>query len=319
MKARGALVAVLFCVACSGPASSPPLPAAPTPSPFAPCPGAPPTPTLYPPPTPPFSIAITPDPIWVGVDRRSGGMDGPVVPNNGVWRMAVLATGQLHGSITQVERALRDRQSGALLGRRTDSGPFLENGGTPCRVFDPLLAYGNQRFAYNDDLGFMGRSAILETTITILDTAGRNWSVSQTSSWELLPPPVPRSPVRTIVRQNDPESGCPFDPVHGYGLLLNLSWDPPARDIPDIYYYVEVSDGAGRPLIVNSQGVRLIYTTSATSVRIPQCGVHVDSLGEHGATFALASGVLASLAVSGWSVATFDFQSCRAAGTPACH
>src|SRR5207248_9400327 len=80
-------------------------------------------------------------------------------------------------------------------------------------------------------------------------------------------------------------SGCAFDPVDGYRLLLDLLWDPlPGTIPPDIYYYVEVSDGAGRPLILN-RGVPQIYTTKATSTRIVECDVHVDASGERRARF----------------------------------
>jgi hypothetical protein len=246
-------------------------------------------------------------------------MDGPITPNEGIWSMRVLATGQLHGSITRVEQTLRDRQTAENLGQAVDNGPFLANGGTPCRTIDPLLTGGGQKFDYARDLGFVGRESTLDTRVTIKDVAGREWIAAARSSWQLLPPPVPRAPVRSVVKQNDPSTGCAFDPVHGYGLLLDLVWDPPPGAIPpDIYYYVEVSDGAGRPLIVDRRGVPQIYSTKATSTRIVECDVHVDPSGEHGARFGLASGSLTSLAVSGWTVSTFDFQSCRQAGTPAC-
>jgi len=268
--------------------------------------------------TAPFEISISPDPLWVGVARTLGGIDGPLQPNDGIWSMTVRATGQLHGSITRVEQMLRDARTGQTLGQALDTGPFLANGNTPCREFDPLLTYGVQNFEYARDLGFVGRESILDTRVTIRDIAGRDWIVTAGSSWQLLPPPIPRAPVRTVVRQNDPASGCAFDAVHGYGLLLDLRWDPPPGALPpDIYYYVEVSDGRGRPLIVNG-GLPQIYTTKATSTRIAECDVHVEPGAERGARFGLSSGSLGSFAVSGWSVSTFDFQPCREAGTPAC-
>jgi hypothetical protein len=309
MRCRYVLIGLLACPSCSGSTSFPP---AATPTSVSPCaPG--PTPTPYPPLTPPFTFTVTPDPIWVGVERRSGGLEGPIVPSDGIWTMTVLTTGRLRGSITGIVRVLRDRDTGQTLGKDNESGPFLEPGNTPCRNVDPLLIGGQQRFDYNQDLGFVGRSAVLDTQVTIQDTAGRNWTLSTSTSWELLARPVPRSPVQTIVRQNDPASGCPFDPVHGYGLVLNLSWDPPPGNIPVTNYNAEVVDGAGRRLIPSGVAI-----TPKTSDTIVLCNTHVDSSGEHSATFGVAAGILSSNAVSGWSVATFDFQSCRQAGTPAC-
>src|SRR5260221_1725169 len=216
-------------------ASTPPLPS---------CPTAPPIPTPYPPLTAPFEISIAPDPMWVGVARKSGGMDGTPVPNDGFWSTTVRATSQLHGSITRVEQTLRDRGTGDTLGQALDTGPFLANGNTPCRVFDPLLTAGVQKFDYGRDLGFAGRESILETRITIRDVAGREWIATAGSSWQLLPPPIPRSPVRSVVRPNDPASGCAFDPVHGYGVLLDLGWGAPPGAIPaDLYYYVQAFYG----------------------------------------------------------------------------
>lgn len=209
-------------------------------------------------------------------------------------------------------------RDGERLGEVAHRGPFIINGGTPCRELEPFLISGTQTLRFSEDLGFVGRTAVLETKATVRDVAGADWTASTSSSGEVLLPPILKSPVHTIVRQNDPQSGCAFDPVHGYGLVLDLSWDPPPGNIPsDIYYYVEVNDGAGRPLILN-HGLPLIYSTQGTSTRIVECDVHVDSSGDHSASFGLASGSLGSFAVSGRAVASFDFESCRRAGTPAC-
>jgi hypothetical protein len=256
-------------------------------------------------------VKIKSDPLWIGVGFRAGGLNGPLVPNGGHYDMAVDATGAVFGSIKRIERVLRDRETGTLLGSKVEDGPFPVAGNTPCRVIDPLLAYGHQSFFYNDDLGFVGRPATLRTDVTITDAHGVTQTVTTSASWQLLPPPTVTSPVRTVVRQNDPASGCAFDPVHGYGVVVNVSWDPPPGVVPVTGYYVDVVDGNGKDV------TGTITFTSLTTARTTMCGVHVPLGAEH-ARVGVNAGVVSSYAVSAWVIADFNFQSCREAGTPAC-
>jgi hypothetical protein len=256
-------------------------------------------------------VTIKSDPLWIGVGFRAGNLNGPLVPNSGHYDMAVDATGPVFGSIKRIERVLRDREAGTLLGSKVQDGPFPVGGNTPCRGIDPLLAYGHQSFFYNDDLGFVGRPATLRTEVTITDAHGVSQTLTTTSSWQLLPAPTVTSPVRTVVRQNDPASGCAFDPVHGYGLVVDVSWNPPPGVVPVTGYYVDVIDGNGKDVTGR------ITFTSLTTARTTMCDAHVPLGAEH-ARVGVAAGVVSSYAVSAWAIADFDFQSCRQAGTPAC-
>ena len=231
------------------------------------------------------------------------------------------ATGPLHGSITNVHRMLRDRGTGQILGDVTNSGSFPYFGNTPCRVYDPLLLYGHENlssvplFRGNDPLGFQRRPAILSVDVTIVDTSGGTWTISKSVAWELLAAPTPRAPVNTTVRQNDPASGCAFDSAHGYGLVLDLSWDPPAGHQPITHYVVDMFDGAGRRV---SSFLTSDPDTAAHGKRIVLCNTHIEAGAERGATWTITE-CLGNCAVeSDFSVATFDFQSCRDAGVPAC-
>jgi hypothetical protein len=215
------------------------------------------------------------------------------------------------GSIKRIDRELRDRETGTLLGQKVDTGPFLAAGNTPCRGIDPLLAGGVQTLTFADDLGFAGRPAVERMDVTISDAHFVTSTVTAISSWEYLPPPTVRSPVRTIVRQNDPASGCTFDPVHGYGLIVNVTWDPPPGSVPVTEYHVNIIDGQGNDVTGR------LTSTSASSARAVNCGAHVAPGGEH-ARVGVAAGVVSSFAVSAWSIAEFDFQPCRESGTPAC-
>jgi hypothetical protein len=239
--------------------------------------------------------------------------------------MNVDATGALHGSITRLRRTLRDRATGQVLGDVTDSGPFLYTGGTPCRVFDPLLLYGrvnlsnafsSSSFRPSDALGFQRRPAILTVEVTIADTARGAWTISKSVPWELMPVPTPRSPVHTIVRQNDPSSGCAFDSIHGYGLVLDLSWDPLPADVPVTFYGLSVFDGAGRRL--SGPGLTPDAETAAHKKRIVMCNTHIDPAAERGARWAVAACLGSCVIESDFGVAKFDFQSCREAGVPVC-
>jgi hypothetical protein len=302
MKGRRLLFAILACVSCSGPPLSQPT-------------NFPTTTSCYPTPPPgpsSFTVTVTPDPVWLGIGFRSGRLDGPLVPDTARQRMTVQATGLVFGSVNRIDRVLRDRETQAVLGEKLRTGPFLAAGNTPCRGIDPLLAGGRQEFLFNDDLGFAGRSATERTEVTITDAHGVTSTVTAFSSWEYLPPPSVRSPMRTIVKQNDPASGCAFDPVHGYGLLVNVTWDPPPGAVPVTHYYVDIIDGNGNDVTGRAT------STSPTSARAVNCGAHVaGGSSEHGHV-GVAAGILSSGAVSAWSVADFDFQSCREAGTPGC-
>ena len=310
---RGVLALPLVAISygCSGS----PTPAAPTPA-FG-CPAAPPTPSLYPPLTTPFSITFNPDPLWVGLAGPVGGRDTVVIQQD----INVDATGALHGSITSVHRVLRDRETGQILGDVVDSRSFLYFGNTPCRAYDPLLLYGHENltsvplFRGNDPLGFQQRPAILSVDVAIVDTAGRTWNISRSVAWELLPAPTPRTPVNTTVRQNDPASGCAFDAIHGYGIVLDLSWDPPAGRPPITTYPVAVFDGAGRRV---SSFLTSDLETAAHAKRIVLCNMHIEAGAERGATWTITECLRNCAVESDFSVAKFDFQSCREAGVPAC-
>ena len=237
--------------------------------------------------------------------------------------MNVGATGALHGSITRVHRTLRDRDTGQILGDVIDSGSFLYTGNTPCRSYDPLLSYGHENltdavlsFRANLPLGFQRRPAILTVDVTIVDTSGGTWTISRSVTWEVVPAPTPRSPVNTTVRQNDPASGCAFDSIHGYGVVLDLSWDPPAGDPPITHYGLDVFDGAGRPVV--SSSLTVDPDTAAHRKRIVLCNAHIDSGAERGATWAVTACLGSCVVESDFGVARFDFQSCRDAGVPAC-
>ena len=233
------------------------------------------------------------------------------------------ATGALHGSITKVHRMLRDRGTGQILGDVIDPGPFPYIGNTPCRSYDPLLLYGHENladafssFRANDPLGFERRRAILSVDVTIVDTSGGTWTISKSVAWELLPAPTPRAPVNTTVRQNDAASGCAFDSIHGYGLALDLDWDPPPGNLPITYYGLNVFDGAGRRLPF--AGLTSDPDTAAHKKRLVLCNAHVDVGAERGATWAVTACLGSCVVESDFGVAKFDFQSCRVAGVPAC-
>lgn len=236
--------------------------------------------------------------------------------------MNVDATGALRGSITKVHRTLRDRDAGHILGDVIESGPFSYIGNTPCRVYDPLLLYGHENltnvplsFRASDPLGFQRGPAILSMDVTIVDTSGGTWTISKSVAWELLPAPTPRAPVNTTVRQNDPASGCAFDPIHGYGVLLDLSWDPSAGDPPVTHYALDVFDGAGHRV---SSAFISDPDAAAHWIRIALCNTHIDTGAERGATWAITACLGTCVVESDFGVARFDFQSCRDASVPAC-
>jgi hypothetical protein len=264
-------------------------------------------------------MTFNPDPLWVGLAGPVGGRDTVVIQLD----IIVDATGALHGSITKVHRTLRDRDTGQILGDVIDSGPFSYSGNTPCRVYDPLLLYGHENLTeahfsssrWNDPLGFQRRPAILTVDVTIVDTSGGTWTISKSVAWELLPAPTPRAPVNTTVRQNDSASGCAFDSIHGYGVVLDVSWDPPAGDPPITHYGLDVFDGAGRRV---SSSLTVDPDTAAHRKRIALCNTHIDAGAERGATWSVDACVGSCVVASDFGVARFDFQSCRDAGVPAC-
>jgi hypothetical protein len=142
---------------------------------------------------------------------------------SGQWSMTVCAMGAVQGSIVRVERSLRDGTTGDLLGRRSDDGPFV--GYTKMGVVDPLRDSGSQRLDFSFDsgpnrLGFSGNRSYLLTEVVIKETTGLDRTVSGQFEVNRFPVPVLRAPVGVVVRQNDPRSGCPFDPVNGYGVAV---------------------------------------------------------------------------------------------------
>ena len=268
-------------------------------------------PSIPPPPGPPFTLTVSPDSAWVGVGRQSGTLEGIVVPNNVHWEITVRASGMLVGSLARVEQVLIDRESRATLGSNVETGPFYGFGNTPNRVYDPLKTYGTQTLPYNLDLGFSGRASDLVTTVVIQDTTGGTWTLTSTVPWNFLPPPVPTSPSRIVVRQNDPATGCPFDPVHGYGFVLELAWEPVASSMTVTSYSVSVLDGRGTDL---ANGL----LTERTNVRLPRCGMHIGPGAQYDARFGVRTYHAPSGGMSAYAQTEFDFQSCREAGVPAC-
>jgi hypothetical protein len=231
------------------------------------------------------------------------------------WGVTVEATGTLRGTIQRVDARLKDRATGLALGNAARPGPFLNirDPRIANQVVDPLLETGRQTFtAYQQDLGFMGSPATLEIEVAIKDSTGTDWTAATTALCELFPKPVVRSPVDIMVRQNDPRSGCPLDPVHGYGLLLDIVWDYPAGNPRVDDYTVAVSDGSGKEIIWPYYA-----HTPQTSWRFVRCDMHVPVGADHAARVGV-SGTNQTYGTSGFGVGRFDFQSCREAGTPAC-
>ncbi len=117
------------------------------------------------------------------------------------------------------------------------------------------------------------------------------------------------------MRQNDPTSGCAFDPVHGYGIVLNTNWAPPTGTPPITYYPFHVYDGAHREL---TGSFTWDFNSTAPNRRLVMCKGHVDDDAARGATWAVAVCLGSCSIESDFAVATFDFQPCGEAGVPAC-
>lgn len=289
---------------CSGdtptaPASIPTIPPRPTPAPDA-------TQT-------PFAVTAPLDPIYIGypvsIDPR-----GPPGAGGVTWDMTVWATGGLRGNIQRVDLSLRDRATGSLLGTGAALGPFtvISKWSPPNR--SPLSENGRQDLGFGKALGFVGKPAILRADVTIQDLLGESWTASREMSWELFPAPVLHSPVGVTVQQNDPRSGCPFDSwSSGYGLLLELAWEPPPIPVPVDDYSVDIIDGVGNQLMHYA-----VNHTKETSLRFVKCYAYVRPGAERGARIAVNARSNTYHAVSAWAVGRFDFQSCREAGTPGC-
>ena len=289
------LVAVLLSAACeSRPAST----TAPTP------------------PNPPnnaFLAFATVDPIYIGYGSK-------VTPESQrdaffSWGVTIQTSGSIRGTIQRIDATLSDRATAAVLGRSTYTGVFVNvrDSRFPNQVVDPLLETGQQTFNAYGELEFVGNPAILSIEVTIKDVTGKNWLVIATTSCELFPKPVIRSPVNISVRQNDPAGGCTFDAVHGYGLVLDIRWDPPAGGPPVDDYGVAVADGSGIEIISP-----FYAHTRQTSLRFVRCDTHVSVGAEHAARVGVIATSQAYRQSSGFGVGRFDFQSCREAGTPAC-
>jgi hypothetical protein len=281
-----------------------------TPAPTGPAPGAsvniPPPP---PPPAQPFALSVTPETIWVGVGRQSGNMNG-VLSNNVLWRVKVTAAAIGTGSIHRIDQVLVDRQTRAVLGSRNEAGPFFQAGNTPNRVVDPLKTFGSHEITYVVDFGYDGRPADLETTVVIDETNGKRHTLNATSKWEFLAPPASRGAAGIIAKQNDPASGCAFDPVHGYGYTLQLAWDPPPAPVPVSQYSIAVTDRRGADLIIDF--------TEATNYRLVRCGAHIGDDLRHDVRFGVRTYHAPSNGMSSYVTTTFDVPSCRAAGVPVC-
>lgn len=271
-------------------------------------------PTLPNPTSGAFVAIATVNPIYIGYGSQ-------VTPESRTqaffsWGVTIQATSSIRGTIQRVDATLSDLATGKPLGMSPHVGPFLNvrDGRVPNQIIDPLLETGQQTFnAYQEELGFVGNSAILRIDVTMRDVSGKNWIATATTSCQLFAKPVVRSPVNITVRQNDPGSGCTFDPVHGYGLVLDLRWDPPATGPPVDDYGVAVADEAGTEIIAPFHA-----HTHLTSLRYVRCDTHVPIGAEHGARVGVIADNQASGQLSGFGVGRFDFQSCREAETPAC-
>ena len=261
-----------------------------------------------------FIASAAVSPIYVGYGPKITPESAP--QGNLTWEITVQATGNLRGTIQRIDARLRDRETGSMLGTSAHIGPFLNprDGRDPNRVIDPLLETGKQSFTgFLENLGFIGRPAVLEIEVTVKDTSGATRAIVTTVPCEVFPTPIIRSPVAVTVRQNDVQSGCGFDSTHGYGLVIDVTWDPPPPgNHPVVDYTVAIADGAGTEIIWPFYA----HTGGRTSLRVVRCGMHVPIGAEHGARV----GVMATAynQLSGFAVSRFDFQSCRDAGTPAC-
>lgn len=228
------------------------------------------------------------------------------------WSLAVRSIGMIRGSIERVELKLRDRDTAADLGSVTDLGPFTSQ--TKCGADDPLMRVGEQQRNYSTALGFSGQPALLRAEVTVKDEGGRRWVREGEFEWRLFPPPVIKQPTGGItVRQNDPTTGCSFDPIHGYGIALTIEWDAPAQGGPVRDYIIAVADGAGTELIAP-----FYAHTSTTSYRMVRCNHHVAAGSERGARVAVAAQSADFFTISAYAVTRFNFQSCADAGVPAC-
>ena len=232
------------------------------------------------------------------------------------WGITVQTTGTLRGTIQRIDARLSDRATGVALGTSIHIGPFLNVRDLryPNQIVDPLLETGQQFLgSYHEDLGFVGNPATLDIEVTIKDVNGKNWVTTTKTFCELFPKPIIRSPVNITVRQNDARSGCAFDPVHGYGLVLDIAWDPPLGGHQVDDYVVAVADGSGTEIISP-----FYAHTRMTSLRFVRCDMHVPIGAEHAARVGVSADNQTYAQSSGFGIGRFDFQSCREAGTPAC-
>ena len=146
------LLAVLLCSSSTRAAcgSTPAAPTSPTPSPpvsnASHCPAGPDG----------FQLILPESPYYVGLIAPQP--DLPTYPS-GQWPLRVCATGQLRGTIQSIDRSLRDRATGQVLGTAGYPGFFVFpiKGG----LVNPLLDSGYQDFTLGFDsgpnrLGFAG-------------------------------------------------------------------------------------------------------------------------------------------------------------------
>jgi hypothetical protein len=95
--------------------------------------------------------------------------------------------------------------------------------------------------------------------------------------------------------------------------VLDLGWDAPAAGPAVSFYSIEVFDGTGRRLY---GGITVDDETSLRRKRVALCNTHVDSGADRAALWAVSAN--SRSIPSDFGLATFDFQSCRDAGVPAC-
>jgi hypothetical protein len=236
------------------------------------------------------------------------------------WSVHITASGGAKGVVDHVEYTLTDAATGAALGSLSYV-PIIRSdiNGT----YYPLRE-GAQDEGYIDDWPlYQGAPAIMHFTVFIIrDDDGQTVTVTTDATVEALPAPVLVAPAGVEVRQNDPTLGCAFDPVTGYGFAIDAAWDPVVAPAGAVTYVVGIATGSGEWLTID-----FVYT-DATTLHYLRCGTYVDDAGRLGAMVWVAAysaeptppvpGWLGESGASPWAGITFSFESCEAAGTPAC-
>lgn len=231
--------------------------------------------------------------------------------------VTVTAPSDVGGTLRRLELTLRDRLSGEILDSFGHESPFWQGsagkGWGPNPLANPGGSIREVIDLYDRLHGFHGAPAALEIRAEIYDQRGASRVALTQVGVEPLMPPLQVAPVRVSVRQNDPSTGCPFDPEHGYGFAIEFDWKPVDSVQRISSYTVAVFDGQHQPIT---------YPTFTGAVRPPlryvRCDYHVIEDRRLGARWAVWANLESepSDGLPAW--AYFDFESCREAGTPAC-